>query len=183
MLDIARMKSHVFQNVAGAVLQKYPELSLNADIPVDAFGVAAKNRMKQNEVDAKLRESARDYALIYFYAEDCRFCKAQDEVLDEFTKQFGWELRRVEINERPELAARFEVRMTPYVILIYRDSRDFFPVVAGVTTLDEMEDRIFRGVRLLSGEIGPESYTLYDFQKGGKMDPSPYTGGDEETRR
>jgi conjugal transfer pilus assembly protein TraF len=179
MLDIARMKSHVFQNVAGAVLQKYPELSLNADIPIDAFGVAAKNRMKQIEVDAKLKESAQDYALIYFHSEDCKFCKAQDEVLDEFIGKYGWEVKRIEISEHPELAARFEVRMTPYVILVYRDSKDFFPVVTGVTTLDEMEDRIFRGVRLLSGETGPESYTMYDFQRGGKQDPSIYMRGSE----
>lgn len=175
VLDIARMKSHVFQNVVGAVLQKHPELSLNADIPVDAFGVAAKNRMKQTEVDAKIREAAADFALIYFYSENCRFCQAQDEVLMEFIGKYGWEVKRVEIDEHPGLAARFDVGITPYVMLIYRDSKDFFPVVIGVTTLDEMEDRIFRGVRLLSGEIGPESYTMYDFQRGGKLDPSIYT--------
>jgi conjugal transfer pilus assembly protein TraF len=174
MLDIARMKSHVFQNVAGTVLQKHPELSLNADIPIDAFGIAAKNRMKQIEVESGIREAAREYALIYFYSENCRFCQAQDEVLREFTGKFGWEVKRVEITEHPELAARFNVGITPYVMLIYRDSKDFFPVVIGVTTLDEMEDRVFRGVRLLSGETGPESYTMYDFQRGGKLDPAGY---------
>jgi conjugal transfer pilus assembly protein TraF len=73
---------------------------------------------------------------------------------------------------------RFDVKMTPYVILIYRSSKDHFPVALGVSTLEEIEDRIFRGIRLLSGEVNPESYALYDFQKGGRLDPSSYGTGD-----
>jgi conjugal transfer pilus assembly protein TraF len=44
MVDIARMKSHVFQNVAGAAWQKYPELSLNSEIPLSTYGRAVKSK-------------------------------------------------------------------------------------------------------------------------------------------
>jgi conjugal transfer pilus assembly protein TraF len=33
-----------------------------------------------------------------------------------------------------------------------------------------MEDKIYRGIRLLAGEITPQEYSIYDFQKGGAFD-------------
>jgi conjugal transfer pilus assembly protein TraF len=178
MVDIARMKSHVFQSVAGQVWQQYPELSLDGDIPVNAYGRVAKSRMMKREVEDKITESSGEFALIYFYSNDCEFCKAQHEVLEYFRGKYPWEVKYVEISEHPDLMERFDVKMTPYVMLIYRSSKDHFPVTLGVSTLEEIEDRIFRGIRLLSGEVNPESYALYDFQKGGRLDPSSYGTGD-----
>lgn len=174
MLDIARMKSHVFQNVAGAVWQMYPELSLNADLPSATAGRVAQIKMTNKETVNKIKDSSRDFALVYFYAENCEFCRVQDEVLEYFIDKYGWEVKRVEIRGNPELAERFGVKITPYLMLIYRESRDHFPVSIGVSSLDEMEDRIYRGIRLLSGEVSPEAYSMYEFQRGGKMDPSIY---------
>lgn len=183
MVDISRMKAHVFQNVAGAVWQQYPEFSLNADLPTSAAGRMAKVRMQKGEVRSKILDGAHEFALIYFYSEKCEFCKAQDKIMNSFVKEYGWEIKRLEINENPELAARFDVKITPYLLLIYRDSKDYFPVSIGVSSREEIEERLYRGMRLLSGEISPESYTMFDFQRGGKMDPSGYIQGDSETQQ
>ncbi len=183
MVDIARMKAHVFQNVAGAVWQKYPELNLNADIPVSAVGRVVADRAVISEIEDKIKGASQDFALVYFYSEHCEFCKAQEGAVQMFVEKYGWEVKRVEISEHPELAARFDVKMTPYLMLIYRESKDFFPVSIGVSSLESIEDRVYRGMRLLSGEITPESYSMYDFQRGGKLDPSGYMGsgsGDQQ---
>jgi conjugal transfer pilus assembly protein TraF len=174
LVDIARMKAHVFQNIAGAAWQKYPELSLNSEIPLSTYGRAVKSKMQRNEVIGKISSASQDFALIYFYAQNCDYCKAQDEVLDVFIREHGWEVKRVDINAHPDLAARFDVKMTPYLMLIYRGSMEFFPVSVGLSAVDEIEERIYRGIRLLSGENSPESYSLYEFERGGKMDPSVY---------
>jgi conjugal transfer pilus assembly protein TraF len=34
----------------------------------------------------------------------------------------------------------------------------------------EIEEKIYRGMRLLKGEITPEEYSLYEFQRGGSFD-------------
>jgi len=34
-----------------------------------------------------------------------------------------------------------------------------------------MEERIYRGIRLLEGETNVENYSTYDYQKGGALDP------------
>lgn len=180
MVDIARMKANVFQSVAGAAWQKYPELNLNAAIPVLPVGRLVADRSAVQEVHDKIVKEADKFALIYFYAVGCEFCKAQDGIIQAFIDKYGWEVKRVEINERPDLAARFDVKMTPYLMLIYRESKDYLPVSIGVSSIESIEDRVYRGMRLLSGEVNPESYTMYDFQRGGKLDPSGYTGNVEE---
>jgi conjugal transfer pilus assembly protein TraF len=58
----------------------------------------------------------------------------------------------------------------PTIILVYRHSQDPITVSAGVVSLEDMEERIYRGMRLLAGEISPEEYSLYDFQRGGAFD-------------
>lgn len=183
MVDISRMKAHVFQNVAGVVWQKYPDLSLNADLPNAQIGRDAKLRISLIETENKLRSSASDFALIYFYSENCEFCKSQDAVLDKFYRKYGWEIKRVEIHEHPDLAERFDIKITPHLMLIYRESSDYFPVAIGVSSIDEIEDRIYRGMRLLSGEVSPESFTMYDFQKGGKLDPTGYMRSESDDNR
>jgi conjugal transfer pilus assembly protein TraF len=183
MVDIARLKSHAFQAVAGEVWQKYPEFSLDNDIPVNAYGRVAKTRMIMKETEDRLNAAASDFALIYFYSDGCEFCKAQSEVIDYFVAKHGWEVKRVEIGERPDLAARFDVKMTPYLMLIYRISTDYFPVSIGVSTLPEIEERVYHGIRLLSGETSPESFSMYDFQRGGKLDPSGYTRSGSDSQQ
>ena len=41
-------------------------------------------------------------------------------------------------------------------------------------SLNDMEERIYRGMRLLAGETTMEDYSLYDFQKGGAFDTGRY---------
>jgi conjugal transfer pilus assembly protein TraF len=178
MVDISRMKAHVFQNVAGTVWQQYPEFSLNADLPTSEAGRMAKIRMQNDELNAKILDGVHEFALIYFYSQNCEFCKVQDKILNGFINDYGWEVKKVEINENPDLASRFDVKVTPYLMLIYRNSKEYFPLAVGVSSKDEIKERLYRGMRLLSGEISPESYTMYDFQRGGKMDPSGYLTND-----
>ena len=44
-------------------------------------------------------------------------------------------------------------------------------VSSGVVSLPDIEERIYRGVRLLEGETTVDSYSTYDYQKGGVRDP------------
>ena len=70
----------------------------------------------------------------------------------------------------PGLAAKFSVEITPTLILIQKGNQDYLPVSAGVISADEIEDKAYRAVRLLKGDISPEEYSLYEFQKGGSFD-------------
>ena len=68
------------------------------------------------------------------------------------------------------MSDRFGIETVPALILIYRDSKEHIPVSAGVASLSDIEERLYRGIRLLKGEITPENWSLHEFQKGQGFD-------------
>ncbi|MBP7796968.1 MAG: conjugal transfer protein TraF [Elusimicrobiales bacterium] len=170
MQDIARRKAVAVANVQMAMVQKYPEFSVGSGYPITAPGINAQTRLTQKEIKSKLHNSRNDYGLIYFYSETCEYCKEQKKILKFFIDEYKWEIKEIEINKERHIASKFNVEMVPYTILVYRKSLDFFPVSAGVISLAEIEEKVYRGIRLLSGETTMEDYSIYDFQKGGVFD-------------
>ena len=174
--DIARSRANAFANVATLVWQKHPELNtLALDYPSNTPGKTARLKMQNREVESKIASSADDFAMIYFYKADCDFCKAQSSILKFFVEKYHWQIKKVDIESAPELAARFNVSTVPFLLLIYKHSTESLPVAVGVTTLDEIEQRLYRGIRLLGGEITPEEFNMYEYQRGGGFDPTVYS--------
>jgi conjugal transfer pilus assembly protein TraF len=168
--EVARKKALAFSNVAQFVWQKYPELTTKKDYPITTPGNLARIAQINDERQRTLRDNRDDFALIYFQRPDCSYCDEQSRILDWFTNETGWTIKRVNIRENPGLAAKFSVEITPTLILIQKGNQDYLPVSAGVISADEIEDKTYRAVRLLKGDISPEEYSLYEFQKGGSFD-------------
>ncbi len=172
MQDIARRKSLGFANLAQYVMQTSPELSVDSAIPLASPGRAADVRVRQEEIEDRIARSVDSFAMIYFYSPTCHFCREQDGIMHYFVRKYGWEVKKIDITKETATASRFNVQTTPYIILVYRHSQDFIPVTVGVASLGEIEDRVYRGMRLLSGEVTPDNYSLYEYQRGGPLDVS-----------
>ena len=168
--EIARKKALAFSNVAQFVWQKYPELTTKKDYPITTPGNLARISQINEERQRVLRDNRDDFALVYFQRPDCNYCDEQSRILDWFTNETGWTVKKVIISENPGLAVKFRVEITPTLILIQKGNQDYLPVSAGVISADEIEDKAYRAVRLLKGDISPEEYSLYEFQKGGGFD-------------
>jgi conjugal transfer pilus assembly protein TraF len=168
--EIARKKALAFANVAQYVWQKYPELTTKKDYPITTPGNLARMAQITEERQRTLHDNRNDFALIYFQRPDCGYCDEQARILDWFTSETGWTVKRVNTQENPGLAAKFNVEITPTLILIQKGNQEYLPVSAGVISADEIGDKAYRAVRLLKGEISPEEYSLYEFQKGGGFD-------------
>lgn len=168
--DIARRKSLAFANVASYVVQKYPELYVGKDYPVATPGRNALVRQQLEEIGNVIRSGENDFALIYFYSPTCPYCTEQDGILHHFIEKYHWQVRRIDINENPQLEQRFGITITPSLLLIYKGSQEYISVSSGVASMAEIEEKIYRGMRLLRGEITPEEYSLYEFQRGGSFD-------------
>ena len=171
MQDMARRKSAEFAMVTNYTIQANPDLDLNRDYPVTTPGKAARTRQQKSEIQTRLASASQDHALLYFYAPSCGFCDEQDGILRYFVERSGWEVRPINIEAQPQLAARFNIETTPSLLLIKRGNDDYIPTAVGVVSVEALEDRLYRGVRLLNGEITPQEYALYDYQRGGPMDP------------
>jgi conjugal transfer pilus assembly protein TraF len=168
--DVARRKALAYTNVTGMVMQKYPELAVGADYPTAIPGRNALIRQQTKEIRDRIEQAKGDYGLTYFYSPDCQYCQEQDGILEHFVKRYDWEIKKLDSGKETRLASMFNITGVPRLILIYRGSQDYLPVSSGVASLADIEERLYRGIRLLAGEITPEEYTLYDFQRGGAFD-------------
>jgi len=173
MQEIASKRSLAYANVAAYVQQKNPQLGV-PEYSLATPGMAATTRVRASEIEKRIRAAKNDYALLYFYSPQCEFCRAQNGILGYFQEKYGWEIRGYEITS--SLAARLNVTIAPSTVLIYRNSRDYFPVSAGVMSLSEIEQRLYRGIMSLAGENSPENFSLYEFQRGGSFDVDRSSG-------
>jgi len=171
MQDIARRKSLAFAHVASYVMQKYPRLNVASAAPLNAPGRNATVQARHEDTVNVLRDNKDDFALLYFTAPGCKYCDVQNGILVYFIQRTGWQVKRIDVQEQPDLAARFNIQTTPSIILIYRNSGDFFPVSAGVMDVATLELNLARGVQIIKGEMTPEQYGIYEHQKGGIFDP------------
>jgi len=172
--DIARRKSLAVANVQTAMMQKHPEFNVGSDYPIVAPGRGAYTRATNKEIANKITSGKNDFGLIYFYADNCEYCIEQNNILKYFIDKYKWETKKIEVNTNPRIASRFNVETVPYLMLIYKKSDDYFPVSSGVISVNDMEERIYRGMRLLAGEITMDEYSIYDFQKGGTFDTKKF---------
>lgn len=170
VLDVIRRKTRAFMNVSEMVWQKNPELTTARDNPVTAPGRRAMTGVKMEERRQKLAEARSQYALLYFRSDTCPFCNAQDQIMPYLVSRIGWQVKPIDIDSNANLAAKLGVSTTPSLILIRKGSQDFFPVTAGVASVEEIEQHLFRAIRLIEGATSPENFNLYDFQKGGGYD-------------
>lgn len=168
--DVIRRKALAFTNASELVWQKYPELSVAKDSPLAAPGRKAMTRERVEERERVLEEGRRDFALLYFTSEGCPFCQEQEGILSYFRERFDWKIKPIDVDRNPALASRFGIVTTPSLLLIHRGSKEYLPVTAGVASAYEIEAKLYRGIRLMRGEVSPENFNIYDFQKGGGFD-------------
>ncbi len=168
--DIARRKSLAFANVSAAVMQKYPDLSVAADYPITAPGRNAEVSQRTDEIESRIRSAREEFALIYFSSAGCPYCAEEGSILSRFVEKYGWEIREIDIEREAAVSSVFGIETTPTLLLIYRGRADHITVSAGVASLAEIEEKLYRGLRLLKNEITPEEYSLYEFQRGGAFD-------------
>ncbi|HPL63780.1 MAG TPA: conjugal transfer protein TraF [Syntrophales bacterium] len=170
ILDITRRRSLAFANAYQAYLSKKPEFNMASASPLAEPGRMAVVREKMGEISRKIREARDDFALIFFQQAGCSFCKEQQKILELFVQEYGWDIKSVDVGGRRDVADAFSIPTTPMLLLVSRESGEHLYVSAGVAGKAEIEDSLYRMIRLLKGEISPEEYSAYEFQRGGPFD-------------
>ena len=171
MLDMARRKSVVFANAQMLYTQQHPEYDVAAADPIAAPGRTATTKQKSAEIENKINWAAGNYGLIYFYSRECQYCEAQTPILKYFSEKYKWDIQPYDTKKDNKVAETFNVTTTPTILIAGRQSGEYLIVSSGVVSLPDLEERIYRGIRLLAGETTVDSYSTYDYQKGGVRDP------------
>ena len=168
--DVVRRKALAFAAVSAEVMEKYPDLDVGGAYSNAIPGNLAMVRTQNREIEDTIRSARDDFALLYFYQPNCEFCVAQDKILKFFMEKYGWQVRKINRYENGALAGTLDVDLVPTLLMIERDEPRHVAVARGVVALNELEANLYRGIRFLRGNVGPEEYPMFDYQKGGPFD-------------
>lgn len=172
--DIARRKAYAFSNVVGYVTQTDPSLNLYKDYPENSPGIRMRVGLMEYDVDKTIKENRRDYALLFFYKPGCPYCEIEQEILAYLQDEDGWQIMPIDITKNYIVAARFNIRFVPEVILIHKGSPQWIPVATGVTALNIVKRNIYRGIMYFQGKLSPQNWSVYQFQKNGGFNVNNY---------
>ncbi len=172
MVDITKKKSVAFSSVVSLVGQKNPAFSGDENsYPVNAPGQRALRKQRENEINQTIIDNIDDFAIIMFTAEGCGFCDSQSDILEYFNNMFGWQIRKVDINEYPAMATKFQVQITPTLILVQRETGDFMPLTSGVISMSDLKSRVYRSIRHMKGGANPEQWLMHEYERNRGGDP------------
>jgi len=172
VFDAARRKSLAVAAVTQVVMLEHPELNVAGEDPGNNPGREAMTRARESSTNDLLAKYQDSYALIVFTEKGCQFCAAQRNALQLFAEKYHWEIKDIDKDDFPDLAARFGVgNFTPMTYLIERGTDKKMPVAVGAETVAGITENTYRGIRLLRGDITPEQFFTMDYQEGGVFDP------------
>ena len=157
-IEIASRKSLEFANVVAWVREQHPELDAMVQDPFthSAQGTAAKIRWFHKK---NLLDSSRDkFAILLFVSRDIPLSSVAEKIVRQFARAHHWEYKVVDVNDVPQLAYAVGVNAIPQAWVISREGYDSFVAMTGAVTVSELETSIYRGIRLVTGEITPRNY-------------------------
>jgi conjugal transfer pilus assembly protein TraF len=128
--------------------------------------------MQQNEIFQTISRAGYDHALIFFVSSGCGFCEKQAGILAYFKDKYGWQIKTVDISRNINAAARFNITITPTLLLIKKGQEQYMTVTSGVIAFSELERKLYSAIRYLQGSIQGDNFLMYDFQKGSAFDPA-----------
>ena len=162
-MDIARKKAMQFSSTWAWVIQKNPQYA-NASFPMTVPGRRAYNRARFNEIQKVLGENSHRFALLLFI-DNGPFTMQAKRLAGLFMKDTGWQVKIVDVTRTPEIAAALGVKFAPQMWLIGKDNPKPVPVAAGLVSMRQLEMRVYRAVRIITGKSLPQEYGLHDFEK------------------
>ncbi|MBO8143567.1 MAG: conjugal transfer protein TraF [Thermodesulfobacterium sp.] len=170
LLDVARKKALIFMAQSMNVLSKYPELNVRKDVPTINPAIKKTFELQREEEKKALREIGENFGLIVFVKEGCPYCEIQLSIMKYFTSQ-GIPVKVVDVSKDDRAVSRFGIEVVPTIILVHRESGNYFPVAVGATSASELYQRIATISGYLEGRKKIGQTYLYEFQKGTSLDP------------
>ena len=172
MQDIARRKALAYTSATMYVTQKRGDLfSINQVYPTAGPGISARVQMQNSEISKTINDAGYNHALIFFVSPGCGFCEKQVGILAYFKDKYGWPIKTIDISRNTNAASRFNVTVTPTLLLAKKGQDNYMTVATGVITMSELERKLYRAIRYLRGNTKENDFLMYDFQKGSPFDP------------
>lgn len=168
--DFARRKARAFAGVTQLAMLQNPELNSKSANPMVGNARAEQTAQKDAIRRAYLRSQASGFALVMFSRTTCGYCRVQWPIIQRFQEEMGWQVTLMDVDQRPELARRYGVEITPTTMVIRRDSVQRMIIASGVETYPNLAQMAFQATRLLNGDIRPEQFMTGPGEEDGFFD-------------
>jgi len=115
---------------------------------------------EKQDINQYLKSQSVDYAFILFTKTGCSYCDDQKSILSEFIKSVPWTIREINISVRPDVGRRFDVDVTPMLVLVSSVSDKYVPIARGVQTADDIKRITVRSIDALKASQKKEQIYL-----------------------
>jgi len=168
--DFARRKARAFAGVTQIAMLQHPELNAKSANPMVGDARAELTAEKDTIRRTYLRARAGEFALVMFSRGSCGYCRVQWPIIQRFQEEMGWQVTLLDVDQRPEVAQRFGVEITPTTMVIRRSSQQRMTIASGVEAYPNLAQMAYQAVRLLRGDIRPEQFMTGPGEDAGFFD-------------
>jgi conjugal transfer pilus assembly protein TraF len=156
-------RSERFSNAWMQVVYENPSLDHTLIAPVNQKARHVYLDEEKKHTQETIKALSQSYGLFFFFRDDCPYCHQFSPIVKKFSETYGWEVIAISQNgesleEFPEaqpdngLFAAWKVEVLPSLYAVNPNTGHVLPIAFGLTSLDQMEERIMTLVQKESGE-------------------------------
>ena len=144
----------------------YPEQRDLINNPVNVHAVKVKRAIKEEENTQKIKELAKDFDLVLFFSDSCKYCTLLSPVLKNFAERYGFHIDAISATGSkheyfktavfPELIEGLGITAFPTVIAISHDSKTAFELIRGYVSGSELEEYTLLAAKYLEAQKNKE---------------------------
>lgn len=156
------VRSQRFSNTWRQVVYENPSLDHTLIAPVNQKARHVYLDEDKKQTYETIKALSETYGLFFFFRGDCSYCHQFAPIVKTFSETYGWEVIAISqdgepLKEFPEaqsdngLFIAWKVEVLPSLYAVNPNTGHVVPIAFGLTSLDQMEERIITLVQKKSG--------------------------------
>ena len=146
-------RSQLFATVWMQNVFQNPELDHTLVSPVNQQGRHLQIDLEKERTARIIQNLSEEYGLFFFFSGDCPYCHQFAPIVKRFAEIYGWEVIAISVDggslaEFPNaqnnngLFEAWGLKVLPSLFAVNPKTKSTIPIAYGLTSLDEMENRI-----------------------------------------
>jgi conjugal transfer pilus assembly protein TraF len=146
-------RSQTFATVWMQSVFQNPELDHTLVSPVNQQGRHLQIDLEKERTARTIQNLSEEYGLFFFFSGDCPYCHQFAPIVKRFAETYGWEVIAISVDgdslaEFPNaqnnngLFEAWGLKVLPSLFAVNPKTKSTIPIAYGLTSLDEMENRI-----------------------------------------
>lgn len=132
---------------------QHPELDHTLVSPVNQQGRHIQLDLEKERRGQTIQDLSQKYGLFFFFSSECPYCHQFAPIVKRFAEIYDWDVIAISIdggsiedfpNAQPNngLAQAWNIKALPSLYAVNPQTQEAIPIAHGLTSMDEMENRI-----------------------------------------